>query len=95
MSGENPQANPEHIFQVGLGFWASKILLSAIELRLFTHLAKEPMTYDALVKTLGLHERSARDFFDALVALGFLERNGGSYGNSLDSDLFLDRNKPS
>lgn len=95
MSKGNLRANPEHIFQVGLGFWASKILLSAIELGLFTHLAKGAMTREALVKTLDLHQRGARDFLDALVALGFLERNGDSYSNSQDSDLFLDRNKPS
>ena len=44
---------------------------------------------------LGLHERSARDFFDALVALGMLEREDGKYSNTPETDLFLDRNKPS
>jgi hypothetical protein len=82
--------------QVGLGFWASKTLLSAVELELFTELAREPASGQALRERLGLHPRSARDFFDALVALGFLERDGaGVYRNTPSTDLFLDKKKPS
>jgi hypothetical protein len=44
---------------------------------------------------LGLHPRSARDFLDALVALGFLERREGKYANTPSTDVFLDRKKPS
>jgi len=87
--------NPEHILQVGLGFWASRTLLSAVEMELFTELAKQPLTLDDLQKRLGLHERSARDFFDALVSLGFLQREGGVYSNTPETALFLDKAKPS
>jgi hypothetical protein len=86
---------PEHILQVGLGFWASKTLLSAIEMGLFTELARHPEDLETLRERLGLHERSARDFLDALVALGFLERRDGVYGNTPATELFLDRRKPS
>ncbi|MBA3433253.1 MAG: methyltransferase [Actinobacteria bacterium] len=81
--------------QVGLGFWASKTLLSAVELGLFTELARNPEDADTLRDTLGLHPRSARDFFDALVALGFLVRRDGTYSNAPATDLFLDKGKPS
>ncbi len=80
--------------QVGLGFWASKTLLSAVEMRLFTELARRPDDLEALRRRLGLHERSARDFLDALVALGMLERQDGVYRNTAATDLFLDRDKP-
>ncbi len=89
------QVTPEHILQTGLGFWASKTLLSAIEMELFTELARGPEPLDALRERLGLHERSARDFLDALVALGFLERRDEGYANTPATDLFLDRRKPS
>ena len=90
------QPTPEAILQLGTGFWASKTLLSAVELGLFTELAESgPLDAEALRDKLGLHERSARDFFDALVALGMLEREDGKYRNTPDTDLFLDRNKPS
>ena len=58
---------PDHILQVGLGFWASRTLLSAVELELFTELAKHPETAEALESRLGLHPRASRDFLDALV----------------------------
>jgi hypothetical protein len=86
--------SPDHILQVGLGFWGSKTLLSAIELGLFTHLAKGPADLASLEKALGLHPRSSRDFLDALVALGVLTRDGARYANTPDSDFFLDKNKP-
>jgi len=86
---------PEKIMQVGLGFWASKTLLSAIEMELFTELAKHPEDLKTLQGRLGLHPRSAQDFFDTLVALGFLRRMDHKYHNSPETDLFLDRNKPS
>lgn len=86
---------PDQILQVGLGFWASKTLLSAVEMELFTELAKHAESGDALRDRLGLHPRSYRDFLDALVALGFLEREGGVYRNTPSTDLFLDKGKPS
>ena len=89
------QPNPEHILQVGLGFWASKTLLSAVEMGLFTELAKDSGDLQALQKRLGLHPRSARDFLDALVALKFLERRDGRYYNTPSTDFFLDKRKPS
>ncbi len=87
--------SPDKILQVGLGFWASKALLSAIEMELFTELAKRPSDLDTLRGRLGLHRRSAHDFLDALVALGFLERQDGVYQNTPDTDRFLDKAKPS
>jgi len=90
------QPNPEAILQLGTAFWASKTLLSAVEVGLFTELAESgPLDAEALRGKLGLHERSAHDFFDALVALGMLEREDGRYRNTAETDLFLDRNKPS
>jgi len=89
------QPSPDAILQTGLAFWASKTLLSAIELGVFTRLARGPTELPPLRDALGLHPRSARDFLDALVALGFLTRTDGVYANTPETDLFLDRAKPS
>lgn len=89
------EPHPDHILQVGLGFWASKTLLSAVEIELFTELAKHPATLSELSAHFNLHPRSARDFLDALVALEFLERKDGVYSNTPSTDLFLDKRKPS
>lgn len=88
------EAGIEHIMQVGLGFWAAKTLLTAVELGVFTELAKQPADLESLRTRLGLHERSALDFFDTLVALDFLKRENGKYSNAPAADLFLDKQKP-
>ena len=88
------QPTPDYILQVGLGFWASKTLLSAIEMELFTELARHPLSLAELQGRLGLHPRSAHDFLDALVALGFLQRSGTIYSNTAATDLYLDKHKP-
>ena len=90
-----PRLTPDRILQLGLGFWGSKALLSAIELGLFTELAGGPVEAKALRQRLKLHERGARDFFDTLVSLGMLRRKGTTYANTPETDLFLDRAKAS
>ena len=86
---------PDDILRLGMGFWASKTLLSAVELGVFTTLAQSPADLATLRAKLGLHERSARDFLDALVALKVLHRQEGVYRNTPEADLFLDKAKPS
>jgi hypothetical protein len=88
---------PDSIMRLGTAFWGSKTLLSAIELRLFGALSEVgPMDAEALLEKLDVNPRSARDFFDALVALGMLERDDrGRYYNAPATDLFLDPAKPS
>jgi hypothetical protein len=87
---------PDAIMELGLGFWGSKALLSAVELGLFGVLSDVgPLDAEQLRERLGLHPRSARDFFDALVALGMLERNAGLYSNTPATERFLDPAKPS
>lgn len=94
MTGNQQAVTPAAILQLGLGFWASKTLLSAVELDLFSALAETPLDAEALRQRLGLHPRSARDFFDALVALGMLERQDDQYANTPATALFLDRSQP-
>jgi hypothetical protein len=81
----------DRIMQLAMGFAASKTLLSAVEIGVFGAFAEGPLDSGALRARLGLHERAARDFFDALVALGLLQRDdAGRYSNSEEADRFLD-----
>src|SRR5262245_37442803 len=88
------EITPDAIMQLGFGYWGSKTLLSAVELGLFTELAKGPLALDDIRARLNLHERGARDFLDALVALGMLQRAQGTYANTPAADFYLDRAKP-
>jgi precorrin-6B methylase 2 len=89
--------DPMHIMQTGMGFFASKTLLTAVKLELFTLLASRPLPGKQIKTELGLQERGLYDFLDSLVALGFLQRTGykesAVYSNSADTDLFLDKCK--
>jgi SAM-dependent methyltransferase len=90
--------DPSHILQVGMGFWASKTLLSAVELGLFTELGAEELTGEQIRERLGLHPRATFDFLDTLVALGFLGRDGngseGRYSNTTETAAFLNKHSP-
>ena len=72
-SGQSALA-PDRLLQLGMAFWASKTLLSAVELGVFTQLASGPRDAAELSEALGLHPRAALDFLDALVALNLLDR---------------------
>jgi hypothetical protein len=92
---ENRIITPDRIVKLGLAFRAAKALLSAVELGVFTALAEDSLDLDALRMRVGIDERGARDFFDALVALGMLERDErGRYANTPETNFYLDRQKP-
>ena len=67
---------PAKVMELGTGFFGSKTLLSAIELGLFTELAKGARTAEDLTARLGLHPRSARDFFRRAGRAGHAEAHG-------------------
>jgi len=91
-------ASPARIMEVGMAFWPARVLLSAIELRLFTELGSRAMTGAELQTALRLHPRANPDFLDTLVALRFLDRDGDGpdarYRNTAETALFLDRASP-
>jgi hypothetical protein len=86
---------PDRIFQIGFGYAASKTLLTAIELGLFTELAKGPLDAAGVQQRFGFHPRGTADFLDTLVAMGMLGRKGVKYVNTPETAAFLDRAKPS
>ncbi len=101
MENMNNQPSPENIMKIGTGFFASKILLTAVNFGVFTKLAEnESMSAQNLKSELGLKctDRHFFDFLDTLTGFGFLNRSGildnAQYANGTDTDVFLDKNKP-
>jgi hypothetical protein len=94
------EKQPDHqpILQTAFGFWQAKVLLTAVELDVFTQLADQAMSGGELGKRLGLHARGIFDFFDALVAMGFLGRDGDGeaalYRNTEATRVYLDKTSP-
>jgi cyclopropane fatty-acyl-phospholipid synthase-like methyltransferase len=93
--------NPSKIMQIGMGFWASKVMLVAVKFNLFTLLGSSPSTAKEIKEKLGLKcsDRHVYDWLDTLVSLNFLHREGlledALYSNAEDTDFFLDKNKRS
>jgi hypothetical protein len=94
----NEQLDPSHIMQTATAFWASKVLLTAVELDLFTTLGEGKLSASQLGEKLGLHPRGTYDFFDSLVALKFLDREGdgpeGKYKSTPQTAAFLNKKSP-
>jgi hypothetical protein len=96
-----PEINPSKIMQIGMGFWASKAMLTAVKLELYTRLAAGALSEKQIKEKLGFacSDRHVFDWLDTLVSLGFLERKGllqeAVYSNAPDTDFFLDKNKKS
>jgi hypothetical protein len=102
MNHNDNQPTPDNIMKIGTGFWASKILLSAVKFQIFTLLAeKKSMSAVEIKAHLGFKctDRNVYDYLDALNVFGFLTRDGlletAQYTNNTDTDFFLDQNKPS
>lgn len=95
MTDPAPPLDPGQILQTAFGFWSAKVLLTAVELDLFTRLAGRRLTAAELGAELGLHSRGVTDFLDALVAMKFLDRDGDGlsarYANTPAGAVFLDR----
>jgi hypothetical protein len=98
MFATKPDVDHSPILQTAFAFWSSKVLLSAVEFGLFTQLGDRSVTAAALGEELQLHPRGTRDFFDALVAMQFLERDGDGelarYRNTCATALYLDKKSP-
>lgn len=92
--------NPSKIMQIGMGFWASKVMLAAVKFKLFTLLAGTSKSGKEIKEALqlGTIDRHIYDWLDAMVSLGFLKREGflqnALYSNSSDTEVFLDAKKP-
>ena len=88
---------PDHlpILQTAFGFWPSKVLLTAVELGVFTRLGNNALGGEELGASLGLHPRGIWDFLDSLVAMGLLARDGdgkeATYRNTEATSVYLDK----
>ena len=86
------------ILQTAFGFWNAKVLLTAVELGLFSKLDGQRLTAAQLGAGLGLHPRGTSDFFDALLAMKFLDREGNGpearYFNTPAGAMYLVEKSP-
>ena len=85
---------PDSIMQVASGFMASKHLFVANEVGLFECLAEGQATLDDLSHRTGVSRSTIRILADAMVALGFVERQAERYQNGPVAATFLSGRTP-
>src|ERR1043165_4427509 len=91
----DPEPSPDSLLQLGYSFRNARAFLSAVELGVFTALAAQPLAARELALRIGIAERGIKDFFDALLALGLIDRDKNDlYSNTPKAAKYLDRDKP-
>jgi SAM-dependent methyltransferase len=81
--------NPNAIREFAASFQKSRILLSSIELDIFTNINESGTTSDQIANHLHLNERACERLLNALVSLGFLTKQNHLFFNTKDSFAFL------
>jgi hypothetical protein len=79
---------------LGTAHWGAKVLLTAVEIDLFSLLAREPLDAAGIAERLDLHPRALPAFLGALHTAGLLAERDGVYHNSAEADIYLDKAKP-
>lgn len=88
------QPTPALLFDTINAHQRTEAIKAAIELSLFTAIARGSTSAKEIARACGASERGTRILCDYLVIIGFLTKQDGSYGLTPDSAMFLDQNSP-
>ena len=94
MSTQNDYLKPDDIRTLANSFQQSRILLTAIELGIFTVLDKHMLPSKEIAQKINADERATDRLMNALVALGFLRKVRGKFYNSENASQYLVKGKP-
>ena len=83
--------NPNTIREFVASFQKSRILLSGFELDIFTNVDESGTTNKQIANNLHLDEHACERLMNALVSLGFLEKQNQLFFNTADSFAFLSK----
>jgi len=88
------KVSPAPILQMATGYWASSILLTANRLGLFSAISGGATGIAVIAEKLTLAPYPLDGFLNALVSLGYLEKQGDGYSNTPISNAFLVEGRP-
>lgn len=86
--------SPVQIFSTIQGYQRAFALKAAVDLDLFTAIAKGSRTAAEIAKNCNAAERGVRMLSDSLVVMGFLTKDGNTYSLTPDTAFFLDSRSP-
>ncbi len=78
----------EEVMAEASSFMKSRVILTAAEIDLFTHLEQKPSNADEIVDMLGLNRKALTRLLDCLVIFGLVEKERGPYSNTENGTLF-------
>lgn len=88
------QPNPMLFFETVRSFQNAFVLKAAVELDLFTAIAKTNGSVNEIAKACTASERGTRILCDYLTVLGFLSKRDQRYALTQDTAMFLDNRSP-
>ncbi len=83
--------NFSNILEIAFNFREARVLLTGIELDVFTLLAEREMNLQQVCETLNSEVRATQYLLDAMTAMNLLEKNEGKYRTSDEGIPFLSR----
>ncbi len=86
---EKPRLDTTRLQKMAQAYWESAALMAAVELEVFTAIARGQDTIAEVAKSAGISERNAERLLTALVAMTLLTREGDRFANAADVQRFL------
>ena len=86
---EKPRLDTTRLQKMAQAYWESAALMAAVELDVFTAIARGQDTIAAVARAAGIGERNAERLLTALVAMTLLAFEDGRFANAPDVERFL------
>lgn len=93
MNLQNDLLSPQKIRELASGFQISRVILSAVELNIFSILDKHLLSSADVAKQINANERATDRLLNVLVSLGFLRKVHGKFYNSDAAAQYLVKGK--
>jgi 2-polyprenyl-3-methyl-5-hydroxy-6-metoxy-1,4-benzoquinol methylase len=87
-------SNPAQFREIVYAFQQARIILTAYELEVFSHIAEQSVSSSEVARGCGADHRAMDRLMNALVAIGLLEKKDGLFQNSAFAATYLDKKKP-
>jgi 2-polyprenyl-3-methyl-5-hydroxy-6-metoxy-1,4-benzoquinol methylase len=94
MTATQVAPNPALVMDALIAYQRTACMLAAVDLGLFTHIAKGANTTEELARACNASVRGIKALADFLVTDGFLEKNGQQYSLSPTAGVFLNKESP-
>ena len=89
-----PQVTPQPIIEAAFAFGRTQVLVSAVELDIFSHIDNGQHTVGELARVTQTNERGLRMLLNALTAQGYLSKRDRRYQLSEMAKTFLSKKSP-